>query len=87
MSCSKSDSNKTNIPPELIGKWQMKTIAGEVLVNGGIIDFKNDYTFTSTIIGYEYNSNAIGGTYLVTSTNELTLTYVNTSTNPAVTNK
>ena len=87
MSCSKSDNNETNIPPELIGKWQMKTIAGEVLLNGGIIDFKNDNTFSSTIIGYEYNSNSPGGTYIVTSTSELILTYSNISTNPAITNK
>ena len=80
MSCSKSDNNETNIPPNLIGKWQFKSRAGVLFPNGGIIEFKQDNTFNSTILGY-YPS-FLGGTYTVNSSNEITLIYTQSTTYP-----
>ena len=77
MSCSKSDSNETNIPPDLIGKWQLKGIAGVSIINGGYMEFKLDNTFTTTI--YPYYPDYLGGTYTVSPTNEISLNFISSA--------
>ena len=83
LNCSKSDNNETNIPPDLIGKWQFKSILGIEIVNiynGGIIEFKQDNTFSSTILGYY--PDYLGGTYTISPSKEITLIYNQSITYP-----